>query len=274
MTRQTQAETPPVPAVALLAALMAVQSGFGLLRPDIYRDADWIRAAWYGNDWVTLLAVAPALIASGWLARRGSTRGLLVMCGCLAYGVYNYAYYLLGASLNVCFPVYAALLVASAALLVRAVSRLNLAQLSARFDAGAVARPAGAYFVGVAAALATVWLLMWAAFAFFDRPTPVEPDAFRLVAALDLTMMVPALAIGGVELWRRRPWGFLVAPIAGVLSALYLLVLTAGSIVAVGRGLVVSPGEAPLWGVLGLCTAAVTARLLATASGPGPAAPR
>jgi hypothetical protein len=27
---------------------------------------------------------------------------------------------------------------------------------------------------------------------------PVEPDAFRLVAALDLSLLVPALASGGV----------------------------------------------------------------------------
>lgn len=44
---------------AVLAGLMAGQSALGLLFPAAYRDSAWIRAAWYGNDWVTL-AVAVA----------------------------------------------------------------------------------------------------------------------------------------------------------------------------------------------------------------------
>ena len=63
------------------------------------------------------------------------------------------------------------------------------------------------------------------------RPTPIEPEAFKLVAALDTVLMVPALAGGGVLLWRRNVWGYIVAAIAGVQSSLYLLVLSINSIV-------------------------------------------
>jgi hypothetical protein len=35
---------------------------------------------------------------------------------------------------------------------------------------------------------------MWAAYAFAGRPTPIEPEAFKVVAALDLCLMGPALA--------------------------------------------------------------------------------
>ena len=37
----------------LLVVLMAVQSGSGLLLADRYLDPAWIRATWWGNDWVT-----------------------------------------------------------------------------------------------------------------------------------------------------------------------------------------------------------------------------
>ena len=40
---------------AALAALMVVQSMLGLLFPGEYRDAEWIKATWFGNDCVTLV---------------------------------------------------------------------------------------------------------------------------------------------------------------------------------------------------------------------------
>ena len=40
---------------ALLTALMVVQSVLGLLLQGQYHDAEWIKATWFGNDWVTLV---------------------------------------------------------------------------------------------------------------------------------------------------------------------------------------------------------------------------
>ena len=74
----------------------------------------------------------------------------------------------------------------------------------------------GGYFVFVGVSLAGVWLGMWAAYVFAGRPTPIAPEAFKLVAALDTVLMVPALAVGGVLLWRRNAWGYVIAAIAGV----------------------------------------------------------
>jgi hypothetical protein len=75
-------------------------------------------------------------------------------------------------------------------------------------------RIVGGYLVFVASGLSSAWMTTWAAYVFAGRPTPVEPEAFKLVAALDITIMVPALALGGVLLWRRNAWGYVVAAIA------------------------------------------------------------
>jgi hypothetical protein len=114
---------------------------------------------------------------------------------------------------------------------------------------------------------------MWAAYVFGGRPTPVEPEAFKLVAALDLSIMVPALACGGILLWRRRTWGYVLAPMAGVQASLYLLVLAVNSIVAIERGLADATGELPIWGALTAVTAAATAVLLWHADGRQPVGP-
>jgi hypothetical protein len=69
--------------------------------------------------------------------------------------------------------------------------------------------------VFVAVGLTFAWMGMWAAYIFAGQLTPVEPEAFKLVPSLDITIMVRALAFGGVLLWRRDAWGYIVAANAG-----------------------------------------------------------
>ena len=189
---------------AVLAALMVVQSVLGLIFPGRYRDVEWIRLTWFGNDWVTLAVGVPLLVASLLLARRGSVRGLLLWLGMLGYGAYNYAYYMLGAALNAFFPLYIAALLLSVITLILVLSRIDVAEIAASFRPKMPVRLVGGYLVFVAVGLALVWMVMWAAYIFAGQPTPIEPEAFKLVAALDITIMVPALALGGVLLWRRN----------------------------------------------------------------------
>jgi hypothetical protein len=106
-------------------------------------------------------------------------------------------------------------------------------------------------------------MAMWAAYIFAGRPTPVEPEAFKLVAALDLSLMVPALMMGGVLLWRHMPWGYVVAAIAATQGALYLFVLSVNSLVAIQRGIARPPGELPIWAPLTIFTAAMAVLMLA-----------
>jgi hypothetical protein len=252
---------------AVLAVLMVLQSTLGRVCPGQYRAAQWIRLTWFGNDWLTLAVVVPLLAASLLLSRRGSVRGLLLWLGTLGYGAYNYAYYMLGAALNAFFPLYVAALLVSVATLILALSQIEVAQVAERFRPKTPVRLVGGYLVFVASGLSLIWLATWAAYVFAGRPTPVEPEAFKLVAALDTAIMVPALALGGILLWRRNAWGYVVAAIAGVQGSLYLLVLSINSAVEVLRGLAEGPGELPLWGTLAATTTAVTLMLLANARG-------
>ncbi len=75
--------------------------------------------------------------------------------------------------------------------------------------------------------------------------------------------MVPALTAGGVLLWRRVSWGFVIAVMASIQGTLYLFVLSVNSLVAIQRGLANAPGELPIWGTLTIFTAAVALALLA-----------
>src|SRR4051794_36124934 len=109
---------------AALATLMMIQALLGVVWPSAYRDPDWIKATWFGNDWITLLIAAPLLLISGRRAS-ASTRAELVWLGTVGYSVYNYAFYLFGAALNAFLPLYVITLGAAIVTLASGLARIE-----------------------------------------------------------------------------------------------------------------------------------------------------
>lgn len=85
---------------AMITILTIAASAGGLFIDDLYRDNTLITAAWRGNDLVTLVVGVPLLVAALIFLRRGSQRAQLIWLGMLRYTLYNYAFYLFGASFN------------------------------------------------------------------------------------------------------------------------------------------------------------------------------
>ena len=254
-----------VPLTLALAGLMTVQALIGLTFSEHYRDPEPIRTTWFGNDWITLVLAVPLLLAGVVRGASQSTRGLLLWLGMIAFAVYNYAFYLFGAALNVFFPLYLLLLVLGVITLILALSGLDVAAVARRFGPATPVRAIGGSLTAIGIGLASVWIAMWAAYVFAGRPTPIQPEAFKIVAALDLALMVPALTAGGILLWRRAPWGYVIATLASIQGALYLLVLSLNSLIAIRRGLASAPGELPIWGTLFIVTTVIAVILLANA---------
>jgi hypothetical protein len=250
----------PARLAGVLVAGAAVQSTLGLWRRNWYVDDPWVKDTWLGNDAVTLLVVVPLLLGSFIAARHGSTRAFVLWSGLVAYCGYNYAFYLFGAALNVFFPLYVTLVLTSAALLARI---LTAAPHAKAIRTIAAPRWIGAWLLFVGCALGAVWLFIWARFVFFGQPTPIAVDEFRLVAALDLTIITPALVSTGVLIWRRHAWGDFGGALAATGGGAYLLVLAVNSSLAWAGGNAQASAEAALWSTLSLLMLASAAVLLA-----------
>lgn len=228
--------------------LMAVASAAGMVMPSAYRDAAWIKAAWLGSDLVTLCVAVP-LLAFGLLrARTGSRSGELLVCAMLGYAVYGYAYYLFGASLNVWFPLYVAIVVTAMVGLAVTLARADVAAIASGFAARTPVRVVAGYLALTGIGLGTAWLAQWAAYVFDEVVPSVGVDAFALVAALDMTLIVPFMVVAGVLLWRRSPWGFVLGAMMAVKGATYTLGLTMGSVVGATRDIAGSAAQIPVWG--------------------------
>ena len=213
-------------ATYVLIGLMAVGSALGLIVDDLYPEDPWAVAAFQGNDLVTLALVVPFL-ALGVTRSSTSTRWMLVWMGGLMYGVYNFAYYSFGAAFNDVFLLHVAGLTTSMLAAIGLAASIDSSAVAARFVDRSSDRVVAAFMVFVGGALT----LAWAGFSLRFALTGLLPDdvmppaAVHLVYALDLSLLAPSFLAGGLLLWRRAPWGRILAVAVNLFGAAYLVVL-------------------------------------------------
>jgi hypothetical protein len=205
---------------SVVAALMVAASAAGLLVHGLYRDGPWAREAFRGGDLVTLVVAAPVLIASLILSMRGSRRAVPIWIGMLMYTVYTYAFGVFGATFNDAFLLHIALMSTSIFALACALPALDLRGISEPLRASRAARWIGPFLVLVGIAQAGLWGFLVVRFAVTGellRDIPVNGQ--HVVFALDLSLLMPALAVGGVLLYRRTPLGLVLGPALVVMGA-------------------------------------------------------
>lgn len=234
-------------------------AGTGLLHPDVYRDNALVSAAWLGNDLVTLFVFAPLLTVSLIGSAAGSERWRLTLLGLLLYAFYGYAFYLFGAAFNALFLVYVAITAASGYGLFLGVVTLDVPQIASAFSEAIPGRAVGGFMVGVAALLGVFWVGTWAAFLVTGEPPAMvaaTSHPTNVTGALDLTIVVVLGLVGGVWLWQRRPWGYIIGVIWTVKGALYMLALSSASVAAWLIGPATDVVQMALWGPIGVGSAA------------------
>jgi hypothetical protein len=210
---------------AVIAVLMVVASLGGLFLPGLYRDNTWATAAFRGTDLATLLLAVPVLAVALVLARRGSERARLVWFAVLGYNVYNYAFYLFGTAFNDFFLLYAALESLSLITLVFAIPAVAAIRCPVR---RARARVVAGYMAVVGVMFGAMWVAQAVQFLASGTVPKVIGDSglhTSIVFALDLTLIVPAMLIGAVLLWRGHGAGVVLGVAMNVIGVLYMAAL-------------------------------------------------
>ena len=183
---------------------------------------------------------------------RGSRKAHLIWLGALDYMLYNYAFYLFGTAFNAFFLIYTALFGLSIFALIFGLTSLDPTEIGRHFRKNTPVKWIGGYFLFVASGLSLVYLLQSVAFIFTGQlPSIVTLSGHptNVVFALDLTLLVPWLVLGALWLFKRLPWGYVIAGILSVKGPLYTLILALNSILVSQAGLT-ETSELPLWGTL------------------------
>lgn len=244
-----------------IAALGIAASATGLLWDRVYEDEteNWAAQA-VAQDAANIPAFL-ALAAFAALASRGSLAAYLAWLGVVAYAAYSYAIYAFAIHFGPLFLVYVAVLGLSTYALAGGAAELGAARVQAAAGPRAPIRPVAWLAIGLGAAFALLWL----AETLRAAAAGTEPDALaetglvtNPVHVLDLALFLPALILGGVLLARRRPLGYVLAPVT-LFAAFWLSIAIVA--IAVHDG---TWGLAAGIAVVALAELAVVARFLAS----------
>jgi hypothetical protein len=215
-----------------IAILLVLAAGGGVFISGLYRDNPYFVAQAVGQDRMSLAVVLPTIVASAFLASRGSHRARLVWLGGLIYLVYTYVIAAFDNRYNALFLAYVALLGCSLYALIGGVVTSNLSAIMASFRKEASVKSVSIY-LGV---LAILFYLLWLSEivpalvagaipqSILDNGTPTNG-----VHVLDMAWILPAFAITAVSLWRKQPLGYTLA--GALLSYTVLLILAILSMV-------------------------------------------
>ncbi len=239
----------------VIAVLTTAAALGGLLLDDLYRDNLLVTTSWIANDLITLVVAVPLLLLGIFWAWRGSIRGYLVLLGLVDYTLYNFAFYQFGAAFNKFFMLYPAITALSILVLIFGLTRIDAQEISRQFHRKTPTKWIAGFMVFVGLSLTGVYFSQYLSFLTTgDLPrivTAVEHPT-NVIFALDLTLVVPWLLIGGVWLWRGRPWGYIVATIVNIKGAVYMLALSTVTVAVVQAGISDNGTELFIWGGIGV----------------------
>jgi len=197
----------------LIALLAAVAAAGGLFIPGLYRDPATFVPILQGQDLVTLIAL-PVLLVMLLAARRGSARATLAWLGLLGYLCYTYTGAAFAYAFNDFFLIYVALFALSVGALAAVASGIDAIALQRRFDAAVPRRPVAVFLSLIALMLAIVELGEIIAFLTSGTIPQIitrSGGITNFVYVLDLGVIVPLALLAVIWLWRRLPWGDILA---------------------------------------------------------------
>ena len=184
-----------------------------------------------GADAVTLVIGIPLLAVATVLYRRGSLRGGLLLLGAQTWFVYVYSSYALAVALNDLFLVYVALFTASLWALILTARSFDVDALAARISQAMPRRALGIFLLASAAITLTIWLMEpLAALVTGDVPEVLQTWSTLFTNALDIAIIVPAVAVAGWLVLRGDALGYLIALPLLVLESLLAPMIVAQTI--------------------------------------------
>ena len=249
-----------------LAALVAWSALGGIFLPSTYaRETPSWAAQGTGQDWVNLLLVTPTLAIAGTRALRGSFRARLVLGGALVYTVYSFLLYAFEVHFNPLFLVYCATLGLSFYALL-ALLVVLLSQDARAWYRGAIPRRAtGLFLCLVALAFGLLWLGQILPALLSGKDPAGLSDTGLLtnpVHVLDLSLLLPALAVTGVSLLRGGSLGAALAPVLLGFKVFMPLAIAGMALVMQARGIGGGLGLASVTAGIALVSGALLVALL------------
>jgi hypothetical protein len=188
----------------LIAILMTVVSVSGLLHRTLIYPTDELVRTFVSNDVVNLFIGLPVLLGSMWLAWRGKLIGLLCWTGALFFVLYNYVAYAFAMPVHWAFLLHLALVMLSLYTLIGLVACIDGKVVQHRLDGAVPNKFAGGILVG----LGLFFFFRVIGVAIKSVTSGITLPETELAVNIPDFLITPAWVIGGIQLWRRKKFGY------------------------------------------------------------------
>jgi len=212
----------------------AVIQGSGLYRYDP------VEVASEGMIWdiINLVVGVPLFGVAMASAARNRLRGRLLLAGLLLYFFYVYLMYATMVAFNPLFLVYVAIFALSLVAFLLNLKSIDVAELPAHISARFPRRLLAGYSLAMGLMVFLLWMRLILSILDAGRFPPQFAGMATLpTQALDLGLVVPLMVATGILLWRRSPWGYLLAGVSvsfGLMMSIVLPAWIAGPLIQQG----------------------------------------
>jgi hypothetical protein len=181
------------------------------------------------QDYITLIAGVPMLVIAFLMAQKGSKKGMYLLTGTLGYFLVTYLFYTVMGMYNKLFLAYVLLMGASFYAFILCLLSFDANNLKHLFKASAPFKTTGGFLIFTSMAIGLLWLSIVVPPLADGTVIPIQVEHYTtlIVQGLDLGILLPAAFICGVLWMRKRPMGFLLAPVYFVFLTLLMTALTA-----------------------------------------------
>lgn len=181
------------------------------------------------QDYITLFAGIPLLIISFFKAQQGSLRGKYLFAGTLGYFLVTYLFYTVMGMYNTMFLAYVILMSASFYSFILAILSFDTNALQYSFKPSTPVKITGGFLIFNSIAIALLWLSIVLPPLLNGTIIPLQVEHYTtlIVQGLDLGILLPASFISGVLLIRKKPLGYLLAPVYFIFLSLLMTALSA-----------------------------------------------
>ncbi|WP_202915891.1 hypothetical protein [Pontibacter pamirensis] len=181
------------------------------------------------QDVVTLAVGIPLLLISLLLFRKGSLRGMFLLCGTLGYFLVTYLFYTVMGMYNVLFLAYVMLLASSFFAFLLSLRAFQTDTVRASFADNAPVKFAGGFLMFSAIAIGALWLSIVVPPLFDGTVIPIQVEHYTtlVVQGLDLGILLPAAFVVGLLLVKKKAAGYLLAPVYLIFLSILMTALTA-----------------------------------------------
>jgi len=212
-----------------LAVTAAAASLLTFIVPAVLRGTTVMNGSARGTALVVLLAGVPALACSMLLAARGSVAAVVTWLGTAGFLLYNALMFVFATPANRLFPLYLVMLALAAWSIGALLRQADVAALGALFSPRTPVRAIAIYIWVTVALNAAAWLArIVPAVVHGGAPAYLSGTGLtvNIVYVQDLALWLPLLAVAAAWLWRRWPWGYLLAGagLAGLLLVAWIAV--------------------------------------------------